>query len=285
MPDYCPRCRKNFHDTAWVLNHMNQAHFVLSSSGMLKQRVLFLILVSMIVVRLNTLLSVLSSRWVFWFRQQRMSGNKNVNYEEGIKKKAAFSSVSPLFFLSKRLDPVFTGWIFLVVMDASCAAICIAADDRLPPIPYGYSSSSMGRPLNLSGGQMDYPVENGYCGSKAFLFSQTIFRVSLCIFQDKSAEGLPWNNKCCRHPRSWREMFRRWTIPGCYTTIRQHLKLGSIGYYFDISRRESVCSWKCTNVGEYRVSCISLSILTDVNNCFRVWKQVPPPASRSPSSN
>ena len=47
----------------------------------------------MIAVRLNTLLLFLSSRWVFWFRQQRTPGNKKVNYEEGIKKIAAFSSV------------------------------------------------------------------------------------------------------------------------------------------------------------------------------------------------
>lgn len=32
-------------------------------------------------------------RWVFYFRQQRAPGNKNVNYEEGIKKISAFSSV------------------------------------------------------------------------------------------------------------------------------------------------------------------------------------------------
>jgi translation initiation factor 4E len=33
--------------------------------------------------------------WVFWFRQQRAPGNKTLNYEEGIKKVAAFSSVRP----------------------------------------------------------------------------------------------------------------------------------------------------------------------------------------------
>ena len=32
--------------------------------------------------------------WVFWFRQQRHPGNKITNYEEGIKKISAFSSVS-----------------------------------------------------------------------------------------------------------------------------------------------------------------------------------------------
>lgn len=32
--------------------------------------------------------------WVFWFRQQRAPGNKITNYEEGIKKISAFSSVS-----------------------------------------------------------------------------------------------------------------------------------------------------------------------------------------------
>jgi hypothetical protein len=33
-------------------------------------------------------------RWVFWFRQQHAPGSKVLNYEEGIKKIASFSSVS-----------------------------------------------------------------------------------------------------------------------------------------------------------------------------------------------
>lgn len=36
----------------------------------------------------------LRNTWVFWFRQQRAPSNKNVNYEEGIKRVTAFSSVS-----------------------------------------------------------------------------------------------------------------------------------------------------------------------------------------------
>jgi len=50
-------------------------------------------------------------RWVFWFRQQRAPGNKNVNYEEGVKKISSFSSVrdpwSPKIFTHFliRLNP------------------------------------------------------------------------------------------------------------------------------------------------------------------------------------
>jgi len=36
--------------------------------------------------------------WVFWFRQQRAPGNKIANYEEGIRKITAFSSVCTSFF-------------------------------------------------------------------------------------------------------------------------------------------------------------------------------------------
>ncbi|KAF8817496.1 translation initiation factor eIF4e [Phlegmacium glaucopus] len=43
--------------------------------------------------------------WVFWFRQQRAPGNKNVNYEEGIKKIAAFSSVESFWSLWTHLAP------------------------------------------------------------------------------------------------------------------------------------------------------------------------------------
>jgi len=35
---------------------------------------------------ISTQVHPLRITWVFWFRQQRTPGNKNVNYEEGIKK-------------------------------------------------------------------------------------------------------------------------------------------------------------------------------------------------------
>lgn len=40
--------------------------------------------------------------WVFWFRQQRAPGNKITNYEEGIKKIAAFGSVCHFSFSRPR---------------------------------------------------------------------------------------------------------------------------------------------------------------------------------------
>ncbi|KAF9462916.1 translation initiation factor eIF4e [Collybia nuda] len=43
--------------------------------------------------------------WVFWFRQQRAPGNKIVNYEEGIKKISAFSSVESFWSLWTHLSP------------------------------------------------------------------------------------------------------------------------------------------------------------------------------------
>ncbi|KAL1944989.1 hypothetical protein VTO73DRAFT_2609 [Trametes versicolor] len=41
----------------------------------------------------------LRNTWVFWFRQQRAPGNKITNYEEGIKKISAFSSVESFWSL------------------------------------------------------------------------------------------------------------------------------------------------------------------------------------------
>ncbi|VDB99911.1 unnamed protein product [Peniophora sp. CBMAI 1063] len=47
----------------------------------------------------------LRSTWVFWFRQQRAPGNKITNYEEGIKKIAAFSTVESFWSLWTHLYP------------------------------------------------------------------------------------------------------------------------------------------------------------------------------------
>ncbi|KAJ7618717.1 translation initiation factor eIF 4e-like domain-containing protein [Roridomyces roridus] len=49
--------------------------------------------------------SPLRNTWVFWFRQQRAPGNKIVNYEEGIKRVAAFSSVESFWSLHTHLVP------------------------------------------------------------------------------------------------------------------------------------------------------------------------------------
>ncbi|KAI0047857.1 translation initiation factor eIF4e [Auriscalpium vulgare] len=48
---------------------------------------------------------VASRSWVFWFRQQRAPGNKITNYEEGIKKISAFSSVESFWSLWTHLHP------------------------------------------------------------------------------------------------------------------------------------------------------------------------------------
>ncbi|KAA1469072.1 translation initiation factor eIF4e [Dentipellis sp. KUC8613] len=47
----------------------------------------------------------LRNTWVFWFRQQRAPGNKNVNYEEGIKKISSFASVESFWSLWTHLHP------------------------------------------------------------------------------------------------------------------------------------------------------------------------------------
>lgn len=47
----------------------------------------------------------LRQTWVFWFRQQRQPGNKITNYEEGIKRVAAVSSVESFWTLWAHLHP------------------------------------------------------------------------------------------------------------------------------------------------------------------------------------
>jgi len=47
----------------------------------------------------------LRNTWVFWFRQQRHPGNKITNYEEGIKKISAFSSVESFWSIWTHLYP------------------------------------------------------------------------------------------------------------------------------------------------------------------------------------
>ncbi|KAG5732670.1 Eukaryotic translation initiation factor 4E type 2 [Termitomyces sp. T112] len=47
----------------------------------------------------------LRNTWIFWFRQQRTPGNKIINYEDGIKKISAFSSVESFWSLWTHLSP------------------------------------------------------------------------------------------------------------------------------------------------------------------------------------
>ena len=107
----------------------------------------------------------LLSRWVFWFRQQRTPGNKNVNYEEGIKKIAAFSSVCcsiPLSFLTKRLDPC-----FLQVESFWSLWTHLAPPSALQPTTdYLLFHTGIRRPvwedpLNLSGGKWIIRLKKG----------------------------------------------------------------------------------------------------------------------------
>ncbi|KAF5373303.1 hypothetical protein D9615_007480 [Tricholomella constricta] len=53
----------------------------------------------------GTAVHPLRNTWVFWFRQQRAPGNKITNYEEGIKKISAFSSVESYWSLWTHLSP------------------------------------------------------------------------------------------------------------------------------------------------------------------------------------
>ncbi|KAI0325900.1 eukaryotic translation initiation factor 4E class II [Cubamyces sp. BRFM 1775] len=95
----------------------------------------------------NGALSVhpLRNTWVFWFRQQRAPGNKITNYEEGIKKISAFSSVESFWSLWTHVHP---------------------PSSLLPTTDYLLFHSGVRRPvwedpLNLSGGKYIIRLRKG----------------------------------------------------------------------------------------------------------------------------
>ncbi|KAI0794087.1 eukaryotic translation initiation factor 4E class II [Fomes fomentarius] len=95
----------------------------------------------------NGTLSVhpLRNTWVFWFRQQRAPGNKITNYEEGIKKISAFSSVESFWSLWTHVHP---------------------PSSLLPTTDYLLFHSGVRRPvwedpLNLSGGKWIIRLRKG----------------------------------------------------------------------------------------------------------------------------
>ncbi|CCM02558.1 uncharacterized protein FIBRA_04661 [Fibroporia radiculosa] len=53
----------------------------------------------------SPLVHPLRHTWIFWFRQQRGPGTKITNYEEGIKKVSAFSSIESFWSLWTHLNP------------------------------------------------------------------------------------------------------------------------------------------------------------------------------------
>lgn len=87
----------------------------------------------------------LRNTWNFWFRQHRAPGNKIVNYEEGIKKVSAFSSVESFWSLWTHLNPPST---------------------LLPTTDYLLFHNGIRRPvwedpLNLSGGKWIIRLKKG----------------------------------------------------------------------------------------------------------------------------
>jgi len=87
----------------------------------------------------------LRNTWNFWFRQHRAPGNKITNYEEGIKKVSAFSSVESFWSLWTHLNPPST---------------------LLPTTDYLLFHNGIRRPvwedpLNLSGGKWIIRLKKG----------------------------------------------------------------------------------------------------------------------------
>lgn len=110
----------------------------------------------------------LRNTWVFWFRQQRSPGNKITNYEEGIKKITAFSSVglSTTCFggparLAQIITLALTGRILLVPPNPPHTTILSRSYDRLPSLSFWCPETSMGGPSELQWRKVDHPSTKG----------------------------------------------------------------------------------------------------------------------------
>ncbi|CDO69629.1 hypothetical protein BN946_scf184851.g17 [Trametes cinnabarina] len=147
----------------------------------------------------------LRNTWVFWFRQQRPPGNKITNYEEGIKKISAFSSVESFWSLWTHVHP---------------------PSSLLPTTDYLLFHSGIRRPvwedpLNLSGGKWIIRLRKGVADR---LWEDLVLAVIGDQFdgvadgtesengghqqQQADAEGIP--------PGEWPE------ICGCTISVRQN---------------------------------------------------------------
>ncbi|KAI0630831.1 eukaryotic translation initiation factor 4E class II [Trametes polyzona] len=147
---------------------------------------------------LRAFLSRLNS-WVFWFRQHRAPGNKITNYEEGIKKISAFSSVESFWSLWTHVHP---------------------PSALLPTTDYLLFHSGIRRPvwedpLNLSGGKWIIRLRKGVADR---LWEDLVLAVIGDQFDgvdegensqaEAPAEGVP--------PGEWPE------ICGCTISVRQN---------------------------------------------------------------
>ncbi|KAI0766694.1 eukaryotic translation initiation factor 4E class II [Trametes elegans] len=146
----------------------------------------------------------LRNTWVFWFRQQRAPGNKITNYEEGIKKISAFSSVESFWSLWTHVHP---------------------PSSLLPTTDYLLFHSGVRRPvwedpLNLSGGKWIIRLRKGVADR---LWEDLVLAVIGDQFDgvtdgdthpDSSAEGVP--------PGEWPE------ICGCTISVRQNEDIVSL---------------------------------------------------------
>ncbi|KAI8996445.1 eukaryotic translation initiation factor 4E class II [Trametes punicea] len=142
----------------------------------------------------------LRNTWVFWFRQQRAPGNKITNYEEGIKKISAFSSVESFWSLWTHVHP---------------------PSSLLPTTDYLLFHSGVRRPvwedpLNLSGGKWIIRLRKGVADR---LWEDLVLAVIGDQFdsvvdeseshqQEPNPEGVP--------PGEWPE------ICGCTISVRQN---------------------------------------------------------------
>ncbi|KAI0820297.1 eukaryotic translation initiation factor 4E class II [Trametes gibbosa] len=107
----------------------------------------------------------LRNTWVFWFRQQRAPGNKITNYEEGIKKISAFSSVRP-FRVVPPLYPTLSPPASQVESFWSLWTHVHPPSSLQPTTDYLLFHSGIRRPvwedpLNLSGGKWIIRLRKG----------------------------------------------------------------------------------------------------------------------------
>ncbi|KAF9031377.1 eukaryotic translation initiation factor 4E [Hymenopellis radicata] len=130
----------------------------------------------------------LRNTWVYWFRQQRAPGNKIVNYEEGIKKIAAFSSVESFWSLWTHLSP-----------------------PSLPSFPFGIRRPVWEDPVNISGGKWIIRLKKGVADR---IWEDLV----LAIIGDQFDDCRPETEQDSEWPE----------ICGCTISVRQHEDIVSL---------------------------------------------------------
>lgn len=149
----------------------------------------------------GTAVHPLRNTWIFWFRQHRAPGNKITNYEEGIKKISAFSSVESYWSLWTHLAPP--------------SALQPTTDYLL--FHSGIRRPVWEDPLNLSGGKWIVRLKKGVADR---IWEDLVLAIigdqfDECRAAEENEVAGNWDDKSDASVTEWPE------ICGCTISVRQ----------------------------------------------------------------